>query len=75
MELGEIEAGKYIIHATVDWNDDIPEEDRFFNVTSYGVEGVSFDFFSSRDVVRHPLVQRIVDAYDQHERDSAQDED
>ena len=30
------------------------------------VEGVSFDFFTSRDVVRHALVQRIVDAYDRH---------
>ena len=28
-----------------------------------GVEGVSFVHFDSRDVVRHPLVQRIVDAY------------
>ena len=27
------------------------------------VDGVVFTFFSSRDVVRHPLVQRIVDAY------------
>ncbi len=26
--------------------------------------------FDSRDVVRHPLVQRIVEAYDRHERDS-----
>ena len=34
-----------------------------------GVEGVSFDYFSSRDVVRHPLVQRIVEAYDAHEMD------
>jgi phosphate starvation-inducible PhoH-like protein len=33
-----------------------------------GVEGVSFDYFSSRDVVRHPLVQRIVEAYDTHEK-------
>ena len=32
-----------------------------------GIEGVSFDYFSSRDVVRHPLVQRIVEAYDTHE--------
>ncbi len=32
-----------------------------------GVEGISFTFFSSRDVVRHPLVQRIVDAYEAHE--------
>lgn len=28
------------------------------------VEGVSFSFFSARDVVRHPLVQRIVTAYE-----------
>ena len=29
-----------------------------------GVDGISFTHFISRDVVRHPLVQRIVDAYD-----------
>jgi len=29
-----------------------------------GVEGVAFTFFSARDVVRHPLVQRIVQAYE-----------
>jgi phosphate starvation-inducible protein PhoH and related proteins len=28
------------------------------------VEGVSFTFFTARDVVRHPLVQRIVRAYE-----------
>jgi phosphate starvation-inducible PhoH-like protein len=28
------------------------------------VDGISFTFFSSRDVVRHPLVARIVNAYD-----------
>jgi len=27
------------------------------------VEGISFTFFSSKDVVRHPLVARILDAY------------
>ncbi len=32
-----------------------------------GVDGISFTRFTSRDVVRHPLVQRIVDAYDRHE--------
>lgn len=31
------------------------------------VNGVSFTYFTSRDVVRHPLVQRIVEAYAQHE--------
>ncbi|MEO6264000.1 MAG: PhoH family protein [Luteimonas sp.] len=30
----------------------------------HGVDGISFTFFESRDVVRHPLVARIVDAYD-----------
>ena len=29
-----------------------------------GVEGVAFTFFNSHDVVRHPLVQRIVQAYE-----------
>lgn len=28
------------------------------------VEGISFSYFSARDVVRHPMVQRIVMAYD-----------
>ena len=33
-----------------------------------GVEGVAFTFFDTRDVVRHALVQRIVNAYEIHER-------
>jgi phosphate starvation-inducible PhoH-like protein len=28
-----------------------------------GVDGISFTFFSPRDVVRHPMVQKIVEAY------------
>ena len=32
------------------------------------VEGVAFTRFTSADVVRHPLVARIVDAYEAHER-------
>ncbi|MFM8453792.1 MAG: PhoH family protein [Gammaproteobacteria bacterium] len=28
------------------------------------VPGISFTFFDSKDVVRHPVVQRIIDAYD-----------
>ncbi len=30
----------------------------------HGVEGIGFTFFTAGDVVRHPLVQRIVQAYD-----------
>ena len=33
-----------------------------------GVEGVGFTFFQAQDVVRHPLVQKIVRAYDRAER-------
>ncbi|MEO7064436.1 MAG: PhoH family protein [Dokdonella sp.] len=33
----------------------------------HGVEGVSFTFFTAKDVVRHPLVQRIVHAYEMRE--------
>ncbi|WP_221799453.1 PhoH family protein [Oceanobacter mangrovi] len=32
-----------------------------------GVEGIGITRFDNRDVVRHPLVQRIVDAYDRYE--------
>ncbi|MFM8330162.1 MAG: PhoH family protein [Candidatus Methylumidiphilus sp.] len=32
------------------------------------VEGVSFTFFTAQDVVRHPMVQRIVSAYEAYER-------
>ncbi|UCE89056.1 MAG: PhoH family protein [Pseudomonadota bacterium] len=31
------------------------------------VDGISFTFFKAKDVVRHPLVQRIVTAYEAHE--------
>ena len=31
-----------------------------------GVEGVAFTFFNALDVVRHPLVQRIVQAYERN---------
>jgi len=30
-------------------------------------KGISFTFFKSRDVVRHPLVAKILDAYERHE--------
>ncbi len=32
-----------------------------------GVPGIGFTRFSAKDVVRHPLVQRIVQAYDAHD--------
>ena len=32
------------------------------------VNGISFTFFSAKDVVRHPLVQRIVLAYERYEQ-------
>lgn len=38
-----------------------------------GVEGISFSFFSAKDVVRHPMVQRIVLAYDRASEDGSDD--
>jgi phosphate starvation-inducible protein PhoH and related proteins len=35
----------------------------------HGVRGIAFTMFSSRDVVRHPLVQRIVQAYEARSSD------
>jgi len=31
-----------------------------------GIPGVAFVYFSDQDVVRHELVQRIIQAYEQH---------
>jgi phosphate starvation-inducible PhoH-like protein len=36
-----------------------------------GVEGISFTFFTANDVVRHPLVARIVRAYDRRDGEAA----
>lgn len=38
-----------------------------------GVDGIAFTRFEARDVVRHPLVQRIVRAYDAYELKAQQD--
>ncbi|MBV1922156.1 MAG: PhoH family protein [Pseudomonadales bacterium] len=33
-----------------------------------GVEGIGFSYFASKDIVRHTLVQRIVEAYEAHDQ-------
>lgn len=38
------------------------------------VEGISFSYFNARDVVRHPMVQRIVMAYDKASAEDSSDE-
>ncbi len=38
-----------------------------------GVKGISFSDFSAQDVVRHPMVQRIVQAYDHAGEDDSAD--
>ena len=35
-----------------------------------GVRGVSFNYFTSKDVVRHPLVARIIEAYEKDDPSS-----
>ena len=34
------------------------------------VAGITFTEFGNKDVVRHPLVQRVVSAYDAHEQEA-----
>ena len=41
----------------------------------HDVESVSFTFFEARDVVRHPLVARIVGAYERRDHDAQQSGD
>lgn len=37
-----------------------------------GIDGIGFTYFSQKDVVRHPIVQRIVSAYDAFEAKKGQ---
>ncbi|MDP2080700.1 MAG: PhoH family protein [Pseudotabrizicola sp.] len=37
----------------------------------HGVRGVTFNYFTSKDVVRHPLVARIIEAYESDEAPQA----
>lgn len=39
-----------------------------------GVDGIGITLFNNKDVVRHPLVQRIVDAYDRHDEQEKEQE-
>lgn len=39
-----------------------------------GVDGISFTHFTSKDVVRHPIVQRIVEAYERAEDGASRNE-
>jgi phosphate starvation-inducible PhoH-like protein len=41
----------------------------------HGVEGIKFFYFDQRDVVRHPLVQKIVSAYDRYDRQKKEREE
>ncbi|MEM9524793.1 MAG: PhoH family protein, partial [Pseudomonadota bacterium] len=34
------------------------------------VQGIAFKYFSAKDVVRHPLVAKIIDAYDRNDTPS-----
>lgn len=39
-----------------------------------GVDGISFTYYQAKDVVRHPLVQKIVTAYEAHNKENPDQE-
>ena len=38
-----------------------------------GVKGIGIIEYEKKDIVRHPLVQRIVDAYEKREKEETED--
>jgi phosphate starvation-inducible PhoH-like protein len=40
-----------------------------------GISGIDFHFFTGADVVRHPLVQKIIEAYDRYRHPITSDND
>jgi len=39
-----------------------------------GIEGITFVYFTKKDVVRHPIVQKIIEAYEKKERERNKNE-
>lgn len=39
-----------------------------------GIEGITFVYFTKKDVVRHPIVQKIIEAYEKKERERSKNE-
>lgn len=58
---------------------DLPKGKRSGLIDAYktldGVQGIEFCFLKDSDVVRHPLVRRIINAYDRQEQDMEPDEE
>ncbi len=40
-----------------------------------GINGISFVYFTKKDVVRHPIVQKIIEAYERKEKQNKKEED
>lgn len=55
MELGHIDEGEYLIYVSIDWRPETPEEDRFFNFTSYGAPETSFtwSYYVDTNLLKH----------------------
>ena len=60
--------GKYVIELK-----DIRRDFIVGDETVHALRGISFTHFNSRDVVRHPLVARIVEAYEAASKSQEQD--
>jgi len=49
VELGNVEEGEYLIYVSIDWRPETLEEDRFFNITSYGSKQTKFSKLEKGD--------------------------
>lgn len=53
---------------------DLPKGERsglvHVNSILSGIKGINFSYFDAKDVVRHPIVQRVVEAYDEYDKQS-----
>jgi len=49
VELGHVEEGEYLIYVSIDWRPETLEEDKFFNINSYGSEQTKFSKLEKGD--------------------------
>ncbi|PCJ40918.1 MAG: PhoH family protein [SAR86 cluster bacterium] len=53
---------------------DLPKGERsglvHVNSILVDIKGICFSYFTAKDVVRHPIVQRVVEAYEEHDKNN-----
>lgn len=63
VELEKLEAGDYQIYVFMDWDKNTPEEDRFYNITSYGPKSAKFEVADADDCTQEKGLEYLTQVF------------